>query len=107
MLTIATGSENGNNPIEHYFGTRKDSSKIFPSKNVYDYIKRMNLGNLSGLPKIPQYYLQFLLDYISQVSVSLAHAHKHDLVHTNLCLTKILIQNSDSFKKHINFEKNK
>ena len=63
--TISTKSENGNNPSVHYYGERKDPSKINPSKNVYDYIKRMNLGNLSGLPKIPLYYLQFLLDYIS------------------------------------------
>jgi len=53
MSSIATTSENGNTPRELYYGTRKHSSKIRPSKNVYDYIKRMNLGNLSGLPKIP------------------------------------------------------
>ena len=66
----------------------------------------MDLGNLSGLPKIPQYYLQFLLSYISQISVSLAHAHNHDLVHTNFNLSKVLIQNSESFKKRIHFEHN-
>ena len=63
--TISTKSENGNTPTVHFYGARKDPTKINPSKNVYDYIKRINMGNLSGLPKIPLYYLQFLLDYIS------------------------------------------
>ena len=73
---------------------RKNVADINPSKNVYDYIKRMKLGNLSGLPKIPICYLSFLLDYIQQISVSLAHAHSHDLVHTEFNLSKVLIHNS-------------
>lgn len=52
----------------------------------------MNLGHLSGLDKIPSFYMRFLLGYMIQMSRTLAHAHRHGLVHGRYNLTKVLVQ---------------
>ena len=38
LESLNTTSENGNKARKTYYGTRKDTSKIRSSKNVYDYI---------------------------------------------------------------------
>ena len=55
-------------------------------------IRWMNLGNLSGLPRIPEFYLRCLFNFIIQISEAMAHAHSHDLIHGNFGLSKILVQ---------------
>ena len=52
----------------------------------------MNLGNLSGLPKIPEFYMRCLLGFIIQISRAFSHCHKHNLVHGNFNLSKVLVQ---------------
>jgi len=59
---------------------------------MYDMIRRLNLGNLSGLPRIPEYYIRCLLGYIIQISRAMAHAHENGLVHGKFNLSKILVQ---------------
>lgn len=75
-----------------YCGERIDSSELKVSPDAYKMIKRFNLGNLSGLSKIPEFYMRFLLGYIIQVSRALAHAHEHDLIHGKLDLSKVIAQ---------------
>jgi len=45
------------------------------SKNVYELIFSMNLGNLSAMKEIPQFYIGLFLQYIMQVSLAFIHAH--------------------------------
>lgn len=75
-----------------YFGMRKPISYVKPAKNMYEMIRFMNLGSLSGLPCIPDFYMRFLLGYIIQISRSMAHAHRSNLVHGNFNLSKVLVQ---------------
>ena len=71
---------------------------------MYDLIKSMDLGNLSALDKIPDYYVQMLLGYIIQISRAFAHTHSHGLVHGNFNLSKVIAQkfktNSELVKKY-------
>lgn len=59
---------------------------------MYSMIKNLNLGNLSGLPCIPEFYLRCLLGFIIQISKTLAHMHKHDLIHGKFDLTRVLVK---------------
>lgn len=61
----------------------------------------MNLGNLSGLPKIPEFYVRCLFNYIIQISEAMAHAHSNDLTHGNFGLSKILVQRTISKNKQV------
>lgn len=59
---------------------------------MYSMIKWFNLGNLSGLPQIPRFYVALLLEYIIQVSRAMCYAHKHNCVHGNFNLSKVIAQ---------------
>ena len=59
---------------------------------MYEMIAKLNLSNLSNYPKIPEFYMRALLGYMIQISRTLAHAHKHGLVHGALNLSKVLVQ---------------
>lgn len=67
-----------------------NSSELKISKNMYDLIKSMNLGNLSSLDKIPDYYVKMLLGYVIQISKAFAHTHSNGLVHGNFNLSKVI-----------------
>ena len=82
-----------------FFGVRKAPNQIKRAKNMYDMIKCLNLGNLSGPTKIPEFYVRCLLDYIIQISKAMSHAHKHDLVHGSFSLSKILAQSRKTDNK--------
>ena len=47
-----------------FYGQRKAQVDIKPSKNMYQLIRWMNLGNLSGLPRIPEFYVRCLFNFI-------------------------------------------
>ena len=55
-------------------------------------IKWMDLGNLSGHAKIPEYYIRCFLGYVVQVSQAMSYAHKHNLIHGQFDLSKVIIQ---------------
>lgn len=82
------------NPIstETFYGKREPPESIKVSLNMYNKIKHLNLGNLSSLPAIPEHYQRILIGYIIQTSRSLAYAHRHNLVHGNFNLSKVLCQ---------------
>ena len=61
------------------------------SKNVYEQIMRMNLGNLSTLPEVPDSYACFLVRYIIYISRAFSHAHKNDLVHGKFNPSKVKV----------------
>lgn len=60
---------------ETFYGVRLGLGRLCMAKNMYDMIKWQNLGNLSSLPKIPEFYMRMLLGYIIQISRTLSHAH--------------------------------
>ena len=77
---------------ETFYGKRKPSEQVKASKNMYSMIKWFNLGNLSGLPQIPSFYAKLLLEYIIHVSRAMCYAHKHNCVHGNFNLSKVIAQ---------------
>jgi len=62
------------------------------SKNYYTVIKSLNLGNLSALNRIPEFYIKHLIQFMIDISGSMAHAHAHDLIHGEINLSKIIAQ---------------
>lgn len=78
--------------LDTYFGKRKPVAKVVTSLNMYDYIKSFELENISALPSIPDQYFKSLLLYIVQISRALSHCHKHDLVHGNYNMSKVMVQ---------------
>ena len=74
-----------------YYTQRKDVKYVKETKNVYDMIKKLGLGNLSSYKVVPSFYIKCLVGYIIQISRSFAHCHKHDLVHGNFNLQKVLV----------------
>lgn len=104
MKSIAHESSNF-----HFYGERLSPEHIQNCKNVYQVIKQFQLGNLSQFSKIPQFYVRFLLGFIIQISRALSHAHKNDLVHSNLDLSKVLAQKislSEKKQSKMCFKKN-
>ena len=77
---------------ETFYGKRKPAEQVKASKNMYSMIKWFNLGNLSGLPQIPSFYAKLLLEYIIHVSRAMYYAHKHNCVHGNFNLSKVIAQ---------------
>lgn len=75
-----------------YYGPRKHPDSIQVSRNMYEMIKWMDLGNLSGLQKIPDFYIRFLIGYMVQVADALSYAHKQELIHGKFDLSKVIIQ---------------
>ena len=53
-------------------------------------IESMDLGNLSALEKIPEFYIKTVLKYLITISKAFSFCHKFDLVHGNFGLTKVL-----------------
>ena len=74
-----------------YFGQRIHPHDLMASKNMYDIIKWMNMGNLSQLSKIPDYYMKCFLSYIIQVSRAMSYAHKNNLIHGQFDLSRVLV----------------
>lgn len=75
-----------------YYTQRKDVKYVKETKNVYDMIKQLELGNLSSYRVVPTFYIKCLVSYILQISRAFSHCHKHDLVHGNFNLLKVLVQ---------------
>jgi hypothetical protein len=75
-----------------YLGYRQPMHEIRPAKSVYETIRYMNLGQMSALNTIPDYYVRFLLGYVIQVSRAMAHAHRNGLVHGHFDLSRVLVQ---------------
>lgn len=75
-----------------YLGYRKPLTEIKSARNVYETIHYMNLGQMSGLKTIPEFYVRFLLGYVIQVSRAMAHAHSNKLVHGHFDLSRVLVQ---------------
>jgi hypothetical protein len=59
---------------------------------MYDFIKSMNLGNLSSLKSIPEYFVNCLLKFIIHVTRAFAHAHENNIVHGNFNLARVVAQ---------------
>ena len=72
------------------------------SQNFYDIIKSFNLGNLSALNRIPEFYIKHLIQYIVNISASLAQAHNHDLIHGDFNLSKVIAQKIKIEEKVVN-----
>lgn len=70
------------------------------SKNMYELISSMNLGNLSALKEVPQFYYGCLLQYIMKMSLAFIHAHSNDLIHGNFNLSKVISQKMPAKKEH-------
>ena len=75
-----------------YLGYRKGFDDVKTAKNVYESIRFMNLGQMSGLSTIPDFYVRFLLGYIIQISRAMAHAHRNRLIHGHFDLSRVLVQ---------------
>lgn len=52
----------------------------------------MQLGNLSSLKQIPEYYVNCLLRFIIHVTRAFAHAHENNIVHGNFNLSRVIAQ---------------
>ena len=76
----------------HFYGKRMLIKDLKVSKNYYTMIKHFNLGNLSALNRIPEFYAKHLIQLIIDISGAMAHAHKHDLTHCDFNLSKIIAQ---------------
>jgi len=74
-----------------YFGSRANPEERNISKNMYEIIKGMNMGNMASYSKIPEYYMKMFLGYLMQVSKAMSHAHKNNLVHGKYDLSKIIV----------------
>ena len=72
------------------------------SQNFYGIIKSFNLGNLSALNRIPEFYIKHLIQYIVNISAGLAQAHKHDLIHGDFNLSKVIAQKIKIEEKVVN-----
>ena len=59
----------------------------------------MNLGNLSAMKQIPDFYVSFILRYIIQIARAFAHAHKNNLVHGVFNLSKVVVQKPHGLEK--------
>ena len=79
--------------LNHYAGRHEDLVKEEKlSKNMYDQIRSMKLGNLASLETIPDVYIKLLFKYAIGISEAFAHAHSHDVVHGAFDLSKVLLQ---------------
>lgn len=76
----------------------QDISKSY-SSNMYQVIEMMNLGNLSAMKQIPDFYVSFILRYIIQIARAFAHAHKNNLVHGVFNLSKVVVQKPHGLEK--------
>ena len=84
--------EDGKRGKMSYLGFKRPLNDVKLARNVFEAIKYMNLGQLSGLRAIPEFYVRFLLGYIIQVSRAMAHAHRNGLVHGRFDLSRVLVQ---------------
>lgn len=89
-------------PRMTYFGERPPFTQIYESKNMYQTIKSLNLGNLSSLAKIPEFYIRFLIGFVIQVSKTLSHMHKYDLAHGKFDLSRVLVKKMKISEKAMN-----
>ena len=65
----------GTNPEEINIKNNSSAEKIKVSANLYDFIYQMNLGNLSTLKQIPEFYVNCIFKYIIHVTRAFMHAH--------------------------------
>jgi hypothetical protein len=94
----------GRKHLTHFYGKRLFIKDLKISKNYYTVIKEMKLGNLSALNRIPEFYSKHLIQFIIDISGSMAHAHQHNLIHGEFNLSKIIAQKikiEDSMVKSI------
>jgi hypothetical protein len=59
---------------------------------MYDFILKMNLGNLSSLKFIPEFYVNCIMKYIIHVTRAFAHAHQNNVTHGKFNLSKVVAQ---------------
>ena len=62
---------------------------------MYQFISSMQLGNLSSLKMIPEYYVNCILRFIIHVTRALSHAHENNIVHGNFNLSRVVAQKMD------------
>jgi hypothetical protein len=70
----------------------KEKPIIKVSANMYDFILKMNLGNLSSLKFIPEFYVNCIMKYIIHVTRAFAHAHQNNVTHGKFNLSKVVAQ---------------
>ena len=78
------------------------------SKNMYDFIKEMQLGNLSSLKQIPEFYVNCVLKFIIHVTRAFAHAHENNIIHGNFNLSRVIAQKiecEDNDRSHVHVHK--
>jgi len=80
-------SKDSSNKDSNNVGLESDEKH---SKNMYELVYSLKLGNLSAMKDLPRSYILLILQYIMQVSLGFIHAHSQDLIHGNFNLSRVI-----------------